>query len=310
MADAARCGAGETGAMCTPRPAGRWLARCLLVVGAALVAVAVLGPLVTGAIHWRIRPTVLNQLYGLDAVSLFLVAPTAGLAARLVARGSRRAPLLALAVCGYAVYVVPQYVLGPDYSHSPGDNERWFPLLLVLFAVGVIGAVLSWVESAHGAPTEPASPGEQRIGRVLLPAVAAVVFVRYIPALADWMSGSPRAKDYLAGPGFSWAIGLLDLGVALPATAAVCIGYRRGAGWARRALYALTAWFALVGAAVAGMAIAMQVRGDSAMTAPKMGLMAVLGGALVSLAMNLWVPAVNAPRPAAGRSRPPVSAQH
>ena len=126
-----------------------------------------------------------------------------------------------------------------------------------------------------GDPTEP-QRAERLIGRWLIPAVATVVFVRYLPTLADWMSPNPEAEDYLAGPNFSWAIALLDLGLALPATVGVCFGYRLGAGWARAGLYALTGWFALVGAAVGGMAIAMQVRDDAAMTVPQMLVMIVL----------------------------------
>jgi hypothetical protein len=41
--------------------------------------------------------------------------------------------------------------------------------------------------------------------------------VRYLPTLNDWLSASSKATDYLAGPGFSSAIALLDLGVALRA---------------------------------------------------------------------------------------------
>jgi hypothetical protein len=68
---------------------------------------------------------------------------------------------------------------------------------------------------------------------------------------------------------------LLDLGVALPATVAVCTDYRRAARRARVGLYAVTGWFALVGAAVAGMAIAMQLRGEPAMTVSEMLVMIV-----------------------------------
>src|SRR4051794_29958470 len=106
------------------------------------------------------------------------------------------------------------------------------------------------------------------------------------------MSPDPQAKDYLAGPNFSWTIALLDLGVALPATIAVCTGYRRAASWGRAGLYALTGWFALVGAAVAGMAIAMQLRDDPAMTVPQMLVMVILGGVLIALAAVLYAPAV------------------
>jgi hypothetical protein len=185
--------------------------------------------------------------------------------------------------------MVPQYVLGPDYAHLPGDNERWFPLLLAVFVLGVVAALLAWSRLAT-VELRGSARAEALVGRRLLPAVLAVVFIRYLPTLADWMSAKPTARDYLAGPNFSWTIALLDLGLALPASAAVCIGYRRGAGWARRGLYALTSWFATVGVAVAGMAIAMQLRDDPSMTLAQMLLMVLLGALLLALAVILYVP--------------------
>ena len=268
----------------------RWLGLALIGLAAALAALALAGPLVTGAIHWRIQPLVRNQLYGLDALSLAVVAPLAAAAGILALRGRPLGALLGFSPAAYAVYMVPQYVLGPDYAHLAGDNERWFPLLLVLFALGVVAAALAW--SALEPPR--AHAGERAVGRWLLPITAFVVFIRYVPTLADWMSPAPTAKDYLAGPGFGWTIALLDLGVALPATIAVCAGYRRGAAWARRGLYALTGWFALVGAAVAAMAVAMQVRGDPAMSLPQMAAMMLLGAILVALAATLYAPGAKA----------------
>ncbi|HET6547755.1 MAG TPA: hypothetical protein VFG79_04815, partial [Solirubrobacter sp.] len=136
---------------------------------------------------------------------------------------------------------------------------------------------------------------ERIVATRLLPLAAFAVFVRYVPALADWMSATPAAEDYVAGPNFAWTIALLDLGVALPATVAVCVGYRRSASWGRRGLYALTGWFALVGTAVAGMAIAMQARDDPAMAPPQLVLMSVLGAVLVAQAAALYVPALRRP---------------
>jgi hypothetical protein len=269
----------------------RTLGVCLLGVAGCLVALSVLGPLVTGVIRWRISPTILSQLYGLDAVSLIVVAPVAAVAGGLALRGRTAGALLGFAPAAYAVYMVPQYVLGPDYAHLAGDNERWFPLLLVLFALGAVATALALAVLPTAVPAG-SDRVERLIGRRLLPAAATVVFVRYVPTLADWMSGHPQAEDYLAGPNFSWAIALLDLGVALPATVAVCGGYRRGSAMARAGLYALTGWFALVGAAVAGMAIAMQLRDDPAMTAPQLVVMIVLGGLLIGLACMLYAPAL------------------
>jgi hypothetical protein len=278
--------------MSTVPPSGsRLRGACLLGLAGSLVALSVLGPLITDAIRWRIAPTVRSQLYGLDAVSLIVVAPVAAVAGVSVLRGRASGALLSFAPAAYAVYMVPQYVLGPDYAHLAGDNERWFPLLLVAFALGVVGAALAWT-ALRTAPPAGSERVERLIGRRLFPVVAAVVFVRYVPTLADWMSAHPRARDYIAGPNFSWAIALLDLGVALPASVAVCVGYRRGVSWARAGLYALTGWFALVGAAVAGMAIAMQLRDEPAMTVPQMLLMTVLGGVLTALAGALYTPAL------------------
>jgi hypothetical protein len=287
--DGARARAEETEVMRTIDSRSRSLGVCLLALAASLTALSVLGPLVAGVIHWRIGPTILSQLYGLDAVSLAVVAPLAAVAGGLSLRGNPLGALLGVGPAAYAAYMVPQYVLGPDYAHVAGDNERWFPLLLAVFVLGVVATVLAWSRLREWEP--PASTRlEALVGRRLLPAAATVVFIRYIPTLADWMSATPKAKDYIAGPNFAWTIALLDLGLALPATVSVCIGYRRGAAWARRGLYALTGWFALVGTAVAGMAIAMQARDDPAMTVAQMVLMTALGAALVALAALLYTP--------------------
>ena len=105
--------------------------------------------------------------------------------------------LLGFAPAAYAVYMVPQYVLGPDYAHLAGNNERWFPLLLASFVLGVVAAVLAWNQLA--VPDRARSTrAEDLVARRLLPVAAAIVFNRYIPTLADWMSTTPEAKDYFA----------------------------------------------------------------------------------------------------------------
>lgn len=278
----ARAGAG---------PIRVWLGAALLALAAGVAALSLLGPLATGVIDYRITDTILSQLIGLDAVSLALVAPVAALAGVLVLRGHPLGAVLALGPAAYGAYMVPQYVFGPDYLNLAGNNERFFPLLLALFVLGVCGAVAAW--AATDLTRLPASDaGERLVGRVLLPIAAVLVFGRYPPALADWMSAEPTATDYLAGPIFGWTIALLDLGLALPATVAVCLGIRRDARWARKGLYAVVAWYALVGTAVAAMAIAMYVRDDPAMSAAQMVVMSALGAAMVALAVTLHAPLV------------------
>lgn len=97
-------------------------------------------------------------------------------------------------------------------------------------------------------------------------------------------------QGYLAGPSFSWAIALLDLGVFLPATIATCVGLERGAAWAAKSLCAVIGWFGLVGPAVAAMAITMQIEDDPAASPATTAVMTVLGLAFAAMAVALYQP--------------------
>lgn len=262
-----------------------------IALGAVLAAVALLGPLATGVIDWRISGLVRNQLLGLDAVSLLVVAPLAVVAGVLVLRGRPLGAALGLPPAFYVAYMVPQYVLGPDYLGLDGNNERAFPIMLALFVLAVVNVAATWtVIDLRRLPTAPAR--ERLVGRVLLPLAAVIVFSRYATTLPGIMSAAPTAADYLAGPTFVWTIVLLDLGIGLPAIVATCIGVRRGAAWSSRALYAVVGSLALIGLAVAGMAVAMLARDDPSMTAGAMATMVALGAALAAMAAYLYAPLV------------------
>jgi hypothetical protein len=136
-----------------------WLALGLLVIGSGLVAVALLGPLASGLIDYRVTETLRNQTIGLDAVSLFLVAPLCILAAIRASQGQVAGPALALGIGAYTSYMFVQYIVGPDYADLPGNNERLFPLCLLLFAAGWIVALAAWQAVAP--------PGSGRTGLLL-----------------------------------------------------------------------------------------------------------------------------------------------
>jgi hypothetical protein len=264
----------------------RWLAVGLLVIGFGLAAVSLLGPMASSIVDYRVTETLRNQTIGLDLVSLFLVAPLAVLAAVLVLRGHVAGPALALGIGAYTSYMFVQYILGPDYVELPGNNERLFPLALLLFAAGWVVALAAW--HAFDVGRVPTSRRRERmIGRVVLPVLAFLAFFRYLPALADWMSATPEDEGYLAGPSFSWAIAMLDLGVFLPATVIACVGLVREWRWAQKALYLVVGWFGLVGVAVASMAITMYLNDDSNASVNSAVFMTVLGLAFAALA--LWV---------------------
>jgi hypothetical protein len=269
----------------------RRLAAALLVLAAGLVAVGLLGPLTSGPVEYHVSETLRNQLIGLDAASVFVVSPLAVFAAALTARGQAAGPALALPIGAYTAYMFVQYIVGPEYAARPGDNEVLFPLYLVLFTLGWSSALAAW----HALDTSAAPVSTQRdrvLGRFVLPALAFLAFSRYAPALADVMGGDPQDDGYLAGPTFFWVIAMLDLGVFLPATIVTCVGLRRRRAWATKALYLVSGWFGLVGPAVAGMAIAMQVNGDPNGSAADAALMSVLGLAFAALMLAAYWPLI------------------
>jgi hypothetical protein len=261
----------------------RWRCR-----SCGLAAVALFGPLGAGLIEYAVTRTVRDQLIGLDAISLFLVAPLALATARLVSRQQRLGQSLALGVGAYTSYMFLQYILGPEYGRVAGNNQRLFPLCAVLFATGWLVTLTAW----HGADTASLSSRhrERLIGRVVLPLLALLAFGRYVPVLVDWMSARPTDAGYLAGPAFAWTIATLDLGVFLPATVLTCIGLNSGTAWARKALYLVAGWFGLVGPAVAAMAIAMYAYDDPNASAGNTAFMTVLGLAFAALACVIFRP--------------------
>jgi hypothetical protein len=267
----------------------RLLASGLIAVSLGLAAVSLLGPLVTGVIDYRVTETLRNQTIGLDAISLLVVAPLALLAAFLVLRSQVAGLALALGIGAYTSYMFLQYILGPDYSHLSGNNERLFPLALFLFAAGWAVTLDAW--NTVDVDTLPLSPRRARlVGRVFLPALALLAFGRYVPSLIDWMSSSPKEKNYLAGPSFSWAIALLDLGVFMPLTISACVGIVRGRRWAKKALYTVVGWFGLVGPAVAAMAITMYVNDDPNASGGNAVFMSMLGVTFLALALLVYWP--------------------
>jgi hypothetical protein len=240
-------------------------------------------------IEYRVTETLRNQTIGLDAVSLCVAAPVALAAAVLAFRRHLLGFALALGIGAYTSYMFLQYVLGPDYGHLTGNNQRLFPLCLVLFAAGWLVALAAW-NTIDAGRLQASRSRERLVGKVVLPVLAAAAFVRYVPVLADWMSANPTDRGYLAGLSFAWAIALLDLGVFLPLTVLASVGLVRGAAWGRKLLYLVTGWFGLVGPAVAAMGIAMYANNHPNASVGSTVFLTVLGLAFAILAVVVYLP--------------------
>lgn len=279
----------------------RWLGAALVALAAGLAANSVFGPLLTEVISYHYDTTMTNQGIGLDAVALGLAVPIALVAAVLVLRGHRAGPVLAFAPASFAAYMLPQYVVGPDYVGLPGNNERAIPFHIVLFVVAVAVLVGAW--SAIGsARLDPASSRSDRRRALVLVGLAAFTGLgRWLPGMIDALGENPSNEEYLANPTAYWLVGFLDLGLVVPAAVVTAVALLRRATWARKAAYGVIGWFSLVPVSIAAMAITMQVNDDPLASTANTIVMTVAALVFLPLAAILYLPLFKPGSPAADR---------
>jgi len=222
-----------------------------IVLGATMMTSAVLGPLVLGVIRFRVSPAMERQLVGGELATLALAGPLAIVAGALWFRGVKSAPVIAIGPLGYALYTYVQFILVPDYTRYSGNNERWFPMYLLMVMASWIMAVEAWREIE-----QPTRFARHRTTRLL---GALLLLLNSLFALAWWSS---IATTYLRGasaeyreyPTAFWLVRLMDLGFLIPVGLVVAIGLLRRRAWATRAGYAIGGMELLLGCAVAAMA--------------------------------------------------------
>lgn len=276
----------------------------LIVLGGALAVNSLLGPLVLDVIRYRFSDSLVYQGIGLDFVSLIVVAPLAVVAGArsLHARTDRgwrqeadrarpwAGPALGLGVGAYTAYMAVQYVVGPEYLALEGNNERFFLLHLGLLILGLATCVGAW-RVVDAARLPPATRRGERVWGGVLLAVSALLVLRYLPAVAALTVGeAPRVPEFRENPTSFLLIAALDLGVFLPMATAAGVGLRRGALEARKAVHLVLGWFALVGLAVAAMAVTMLMHGDPAMSVGQATGFVLVGAVLAALYARLEWP--------------------
>ncbi|GAA2688022.1 hypothetical protein [Actinoplanes palleronii] len=287
--------AGSTGA---PLGAG------LMMLGTAVGAVALLGPLVSDVLRYRTSPTSLNQIIGGDAAALTVVAPVTISIGVLAARGHPAAPALALAPSIFVAYTYTQLILGNEFLRWPGNVERFFPLLLTVFLLAVSLALRAWRDMPGAGLPAPSGRADRTAGILLLVIAAFVVVGLHLPSYLDAMRDRPAGVQYLSSPTAFWLVKFMDLGIVVPAAITVGIGTLRHRPWARRPMYAMLGAYTLIGASVTGMAITMAVRHDPDASATVVVGATVMVTALAAVTGYLYRPLLRrAPSPPAASSR-------
>lgn len=261
----------------TVRAGSRLLGGGLILLGTAVAAVAVLGPLVSGVLRYRTSPTSLNQIIGGDAATLAVVAPATVAVGVLALRGHRAAPVLALAPSIFVVYTYTQLILGNEFLRWPGNIERFFPLMLAVFLLAAALAIRAWQSTPLKGLPATSARADRTAGIVLLAIAAFVVVGLHLPTFVDAMRDHPTSVQYLSSPTAFWLVKFMDLGILVPAALAVGLGALRHRPWARKPMYTLVGAYTLIGASVTGMAITMTARND-----PEASATTVAGSALMT----------------------------
>jgi hypothetical protein len=275
----------------------------LLALGVGMAVNAILGPLGLGVIDSRVSDNMQNQLLGGEIVSLLLAAPVAVVAGVLWLRGSQFAPPLAIAPALYAVYTYVQFIVGPDYTRYDGNNERAFPLYLLLIVLGWAIAISAW--GALGRMALPApSLGLARILAIILIAISVLIGFAWIASIAGVISGGSVTQEYRDDPTLFWMIRLMDLGFVIPAGLMTAVGLLRHAVWSNRLTWALIGFQTLLTGSVASMAIAMEVRDDPSANPVLLTVTVVTTLALIAVSALLLRGLRQTPLPATKPQRP------
>lgn len=259
-----------------------WLAGGLAALAAGLAANSLLGPLVAGVITYPLSETVMNMTLGLEAVSLLVVAPVSALAAALVFRGSQTGLIAAIPPAAYTAYMLVQYIIGPEYVEYP-------PVILLhlcMFILSSIILVYSWTH-LQSEDIPPVSPRRKRIYSAGLLLLVLFVSFGYLFAVPRILTGGSIPAEYIDDPSVYWSVFLLDLGIVVPITVAVSVGILRGAAWARKAIYGLVGWYALVTTAVLALFVSLLVHDD-----PNITVGIVIGvfiATLLIIAFTAWL---------------------
>jgi hypothetical protein len=244
--------------------ADRWLAVGLIVLGAGVALVALLGPLVGDVIVYHVSSGAANQVAGGDFAGLVLVAPLSVIAGVLAARGHRASAVLAIGPAAYVAYTATQLAVGGDVARYPGNSDRFFPLFLGLLVLALAVAIRAWNTIDASRLPKTSRRLDRLVGWFALLVAAFLTFGLHLPGLLDAWQAQPEATEYLSDPVVFWLVKFMDLGLVVPALVAIAWGSLRGSAWAARARYGAVGWMAMLGTAVAGMAIVMQANGDPA----------------------------------------------
>jgi hypothetical protein len=262
----------------------------LLLLAAALVVNSAIGPLGRDVVDYPITESLRNQLIGLEVATIALVVPWCVFAGFRALRGEPGSALLAFGPAAYTLYMFVQYVLGPEYS----DYRA-----ITLFHLGLVtlsGGLTLWAWALARDTKLPArSPRVERVYGAVMLGLAVFVVLRYLGGIVGSFRATEIPDEFAAARTFYWSIYLLDLGIVVPCTVVGAVALLRGRQLGRRALYAVTGWFALVPPSVAAMAAVMLVKDDPNASMATVVMLTAASAAFGTFAVIVYRPLLRGP---------------
>jgi hypothetical protein len=193
-----------------------FVAALAIATGAALVYLAVQGPLIRGAIVYKTAAVISNQLVGQDAVNLAVLSPILFISGAGLLLSKRWAVSLLLASPLFLMYYALSYSIGWEWS-SPvytGNSQRYAFFFIFILAAALIILLYALAASPKRAESRFKKPS-LTIYSVLFSVFLLVFAAMWIKEVQDVIrTGTTRGYDM--APTVFWLVRVFDLGFSVP----------------------------------------------------------------------------------------------
>ena len=193
-----------------------FVAAVSLLAGAALVFLAIQGPLVRGRITYKTAAVINNQLIGQDIINLVLLAPLLAFGAigLLLRKGWAKDLLIATPL--FLIYYALSYTIGWEWSAPAysGNSERYSFLFLFVLVAALIILLYSLAVFPKNVESHFKKTGL---------AVYSVVFTLFLIVFGGmWVKevlevmAAGTTRGYDIAPTAFWLVRVFDLGFSMP----------------------------------------------------------------------------------------------
>jgi hypothetical protein len=189
-----------------------------IVCGLVLIAIAVLGPLMLGDIHYRTSQSGIWQTEGNDIVNLVLIAPLLLIGGGLELARKKSSKYFLILTPITLMYTGISVGVGQEWSNPAitGNFEQYAWLFLIL----VIGGLFLLLGNLSKFTPDDAPEFKPRTLKAYVAFLSVFLFIFALMWISEIMqvmsTGDTTTGSYTAAPTSFWMIRFLDLGISIP----------------------------------------------------------------------------------------------